>query len=94
MANLRLEQGEILEAILIKVYMLKDSEIWQGLWKLATTAPRVVMIILDPKRREKIQPGSWNYMPEALDTGQPKPREKMKHHGTYIWPWDDHETKR
>ena len=24
MANLRLEQGEILEAILIKVYMLKD----------------------------------------------------------------------
>ena len=63
MANLRLEQGGILEAILIKVYMLKDSEIWQGLWKLPTTASHVVMSILDPKGRDKIQPGSWNYMP-------------------------------
>ena len=64
MASIRLgEQGEILEAILIKVYMLKDSEIWQGLWKLPATAPCVVMSILDPKRRDRIQPGSWNCMP-------------------------------
>lgn len=47
---------EILETILIKVYIFKDSEISQGLQKSSTAALPVVMRVLDSREKEKSSP--------------------------------------
>lgn len=83
---------EIVETVLIKVYILKDYEISQGVQKSSTAALPVVMRVLDSREKEKSSPDNHTaWLLGALDTRQPKPREKMEHHGTCMGPWDIHE---